>query len=114
MDKTFELIDKDDHVRSQEWVEFESQLRTGPRGLITMMMQPMVGSLLTITARDIANRRISIVATKALLYKADNGEFPDTLDKLVPEYLPEIPTDPFDGKPIRYIDSDDKIIIYSI
>ena len=42
----------------------------------------------------------------------DHGELPDTLDDLVPEYLQEIPKDPYDGKPFRY--SKEKKIVYSV
>jgi hypothetical protein len=27
---------------------------------------------------------------------------PQSLDALVPGYLPDVPADPFDGKPLRY------------
>ena len=47
-----------------------------------------------------------------LAYKQKNGNTPKTLKKLVPEYLTEIPADPFDGKPIRY--NQEKNILYSV
>ncbi|MDR3583139.1 MAG: hypothetical protein P4L62_02155 [Candidatus Pacebacteria bacterium] len=58
----------------------------------------------------------SVKGTELLLalkvYKNDNGSLPDTLDKLVPNYISGVPLDPFDGKPIRY--SAEKKIIYSV
>ena len=45
-------------------------------------------------------------------FKQDKGKLPDSLAELVPEYIEEIPADPFDGKPIRY--SADKKRIYSV
>ena len=38
-----------------------------------------------------------------LLYEIRHGQLPETLDALVPEYLGEVPRDPFDGKPFRYL-----------
>lgn len=35
-------------------------------------------------------------------YEARTGELPSTLAELVPEYLAEVPVDPYDGKPVRY------------
>jgi hypothetical protein len=35
-------------------------------------------------------------------YQADNGKPAETLDELVPKYLPAIPLDPYDGEPFRY------------
>ncbi len=37
-----------------------------------------------------------------VLYHRDHGELPATLDTLVPDYLPAVPRDYFDGQPIRY------------
>lgn len=58
----------------------------------------------------------SISGTKLLMaikaYKIENGELPSNLEELIPEYISEIPKDPFDGSPIRY--SQGKKIIYSV
>ena len=35
-------------------------------------------------------------------YKARHGAYPEKLDALVPEFLAEVPRDPFDGEPLRY------------
>ncbi len=60
--------------------------------------------------------KISISATQLLIalkcYKIDNGDLPESLDELVPEYIDKIPIDDFDGKPLRY--SKQKKIIYSV
>jgi len=45
-------------------------------------------------------------------YQIDNGKLPNSLDELVPEYISEVPKDPFDGEPIRF--SSEKKIIYSV
>jgi hypothetical protein len=36
------------------------------------------------------------------IYKKKNGCLPDSLSVLVPDYIDEIPRDPYDGKPFRY------------
>jgi hypothetical protein len=36
------------------------------------------------------------------LHVAETGEAPASLDALVPTYLPRVPLDPWDGKPLRY------------
>lgn len=36
------------------------------------------------------------------LYRRDHGQYPDTLDALMPEYLDAIPGNPFDGKAFTY------------
>ena len=45
-------------------------------------------------------------------FARDMGRFPETLAELVPEYLSEVPRDPFDGAPFRY--SADKGLIWAV
>ena len=45
-------------------------------------------------------------------YKIDNGQLPNTLSELTPQYLTSVPLDPFDHQPIRY--SATKRILYSV
>ncbi len=47
-------------------------------------------------------------------YRLGNGRIPDGLAELVPEYLPELPQDPFDGNPIRYGKLENGYVVYSI
>ena len=48
--------------------------------------------------------RISVTAAflALLIYHREHGNLPPTLDALVPDYLPAVPRDYFDGQPIRY------------
>jgi hypothetical protein len=36
------------------------------------------------------------------------------LEELVPTYLPEVPVDPFDGKPLRFRQLESGFVIYSV
>ena len=51
---------------------------------------------------DLDLRILQIRAAIALYEKAHNAS-PDSLDALVPAFLPEVPMDPFSGKPLRYV-----------
>jgi len=46
------------------------------------------------------------------LYEIRHGRLPETLEALVPECLSEVPRDPFDGKPFRYLR--ERAVVYSI
>jgi hypothetical protein len=48
------------------------------------------------------------------LFKQKNGAYPDTLDKLAPEFLDTIPLDPFTGKTLIYRKADAGFILYSL
>ncbi|MGC9004785.1 MAG: hypothetical protein ACP5KZ_08810 [bacterium] len=60
--------------------------------------------------------KFSLGATDILLalkaYKEAKGDLPESLSSLVPAYLSRVPTDPFDGEPLRY--SREKRIIYCV
>lgn len=49
-----------------------------------------------------ALQRLAQVAIALRLYRQEKGRYPETLRELVPRYLPSVPLDPFDGKPLRY------------
>jgi tetratricopeptide (TPR) repeat protein len=43
------------------------------------------------------------------LYELKHGQLPDDLNALVPEYLKDLPMDPYDGKTFRYSKADKKL-----
>lgn len=49
-----------------------------------------------------ALQRIDFVVVALRLYRYERGHYPDNLHALVPKYLPSVPLDPYDGKPLRY------------
>jgi len=46
------------------------------------------------------------------LYEARQGQRPEQLEALVPEFLPRVPRDPFDGRPFRYVR--ERALVYSV
>jgi len=47
-------------------------------------------------------------------YRLARGALPETLRDLVPTYIPDVPGDPFDGKPLRYKHLERGYVIYSV
>ena len=47
-------------------------------------------------------------------FQIDRGRLPAALDELVPEYLPAVPIDPYDGRPLRYLAGADDFQLYSV
>lgn len=47
-------------------------------------------------------------------YRLAKGELPERLRELVPEYLEEVPIDPFDGKTIKYRRMEPGYVLYSV
>jgi hypothetical protein len=47
-------------------------------------------------------------------YRLDHRSSPARLNDLVPAYLDAVPTDPFDGHPLRLSIRNDRCVIYSV
>jgi hypothetical protein len=48
------------------------------------------------------------------LYHRRHGDWPDSLAALVPDFLPEVPRDRYDGGPIKYRLVDEQPVLYSV
>ncbi|HUW60136.1 MAG TPA: hypothetical protein VMZ06_03940 [Candidatus Bathyarchaeia archaeon] len=46
-------------------------------------------------------------------YKREHGQYPDRLEALAPDYVPQVPMDAFSGKPFIYKKSADSYALYS-
>jgi len=46
-------------------------------------------------------------------YRKEKGHYPESLDALVPGYMPELPIDPWTGKPMLYKVTDDGYLLYA-
>ena len=44
----------------------------------------------------------------------NTGRLPSSIEELVPDYLQAVPSDPFNGEPMRFVVTDDGIVIYSV
>jgi hypothetical protein len=63
--------------------------------------------------RDEAEVIILKTAVAIKAYIVEKDRLPDTLSELVPDYLARVPVDPWSQKPLKYIKTDKKIIVYS-
>jgi hypothetical protein len=61
-----------------------------------------------------AELRCAAAALAAERYRLARGGWPKSLDDLVSDYLPAVPADPFDGKPLRLGHLPDGLVVYSI
>ena len=81
---------------------------------IFRVMLPSFARAMTAHTRGVAQRCMAQVAVAAERYRLATGGLPDALEELVPEYLPSVPIDPFDGNPIRYRKTETGYVVYSI
>ncbi len=97
---------KCDKMRSEGWPE-------GRHFPAAATLSAVTTGALSLCRSD-AHLRSTLVALAAERYRLAEGKWPDSLDALVPTYLPKVPADPYDGKPLRLRKLDDGLVIYSI
>ncbi len=70
---------------------------------------------MVVASGEFTARRVALDVAIALeRYRMDHGEYPGELEALVPAYLDEVPADPFDGEPMRYLLTGDAAVVYSV
>jgi len=99
---------------AKEWRELAKPESIRRRGLMATMLMPAIGQCATVVTRADARHAVACAAVAAARYRAEKGRLPETLDALVPEYLPAVPRGPFDGKPLRMVARDGRLVFYSI
>ena len=71
-------------------------------------------SLIIRSAKRDARLGAAELAAGIYIYKIENGNYPESLDKLVPGIVKELPPDPFTGESFTYRPEGNGFIIYSL
>jgi hypothetical protein len=82
--------------------------------VLARLLLPSLSKLASKAARSDAKIRDTQTALAVERYRLANGKLPGQLSDLVPTFLPAIPTDPFDGKPLRYKTLTKGYVVYSV
>jgi hypothetical protein len=72
---------------------------------------PLYDSNFTMLISEVELARTGIAVER---YRNARGALPEKLSDLVPAWLPAVPLDPWDGKPLRYRKRDKGYVIYSV
>jgi hypothetical protein len=96
--------------------EYMSTIAEGRRHhyILSSMTLPDAGWNLVREAECCARLRLARTALAIEQFRLAHGKMPEKLDDLVPEFLPSVPTDPFDGAPIRYRRLPSGYVVYSV
>jgi hypothetical protein len=62
----------------------------------------------------LAELRCAVAMLAVERYRLAHGNWPKSLNDLVPRFLREVPADPFDGKPLRFRRLPDGVVIYTV
>jgi hypothetical protein len=82
--------------------------------MMTARLAPSVKLSLQTAAEIDAGDACARAAVAMTRYRLEHGNYPQRLDELVPKFIDTVPTDPFDGHPLRLAIKDNRWIIYSV
>jgi len=91
-----------ERAEPRTWMRILGILGGNANGDLLVGLVPDLGSVLEHYDSAIFVRRATALAIALLRYRLREGSLPLTLDPLVPDFLAELPSDPFTGGPIRY------------
>ncbi|MFC1580160.1 ankyrin repeat domain-containing protein [Thermodesulfobacteriota bacterium] len=99
----------------QEQKKWEKTMKEKPGGLLSAIAGfPQMSSFAIRPHIAEAQSGLMHLALAVTAYYANNGYYPNRPEDLTPDYIREIPIDPFDGKPLKIRASDKGLILYSI
>jgi len=81
---------------------------------ISKLLLPPFSSAIIKEATGLAEVKAAQTALAVERFRQANGKLPEKLSELVPQFLPAVPDDPFDGQPLRYHRLDKGYVVYSI
>jgi hypothetical protein len=98
------------------WDDFEAPLSggRGMQGMLNRLLLPTLRCGYEAGAQADAWYQALRLGLAAERYRLRNGRLPARLDELTPDFIPVIPSDPFDGKPMKMKRVDRGLIVYSI
>jgi hypothetical protein len=92
-----------DHLEALPWYAVVSK----------MVIPDMEGAFMKVATFD-ALVRTARAGLACRVFKGRTGQYPESLEALVPELLTEVPIDPFTGKPLVYKREGTGFIVYSL
>lgn len=93
---------------------YEDSVIRRHRYRLMLMLVPALSAARNTADRCEDNAQAAQVGIALELYHRANGNYPDTLDAMVPEYLDAVPNDPIAGGPLRYRVGDAGPVLYSV
>jgi len=99
-----DAVNQPDPARRESMLaEFDAQIESlGARYTLLRLTMPAISQVAT-NSFEIRAQMVGLgVLLDMAAYRLDEGEWPESLDVLVPEYLDEVPVDPRTGDPLEY------------
>ena len=82
--------------------------------ILADLLRPAMSRSITSFERALAMAAMARQAIALKQYKAAHGEYPPDLHALTPEFMKDLPLDPFSGKPFQYRREGEGVVLYSL
>jgi len=113
MDRVQSLAAYPYHESRARWAAFESENRQ-PTGILTGLLLPALTRTAENAARAEARSRLADLAVAAERHRLKHGRYPGKLDELASDPAALAISDPFDGQPLRMVQADGGVVLYSV
>jgi len=122
-EEQFELYLRDTLSNYQAFVEYfarpyyevqsmDMNALIGDNPLSQVEFPSLIGLHARVT-RTAADLRGTMIMAGVELYRTESGRYPTSLEHLVPDYLAELPEDPFSGRPFVYNPTESGYLLYT-
>lgn len=85
-----------------------------PTQVVIQRIMPSLSRSVVLQLRITAHLQCTLLGLAAERFRLQEDRLPESLDELVPDFIDSVPTDPFDGQPMRLAVTEKGIVIYSI
>jgi len=100
-------------TRDTDEIEFSRQY-VKDWNILAWMLMPTFTTAQLRYIKCICDHEALRVNVALRLYRAEHGEYPAALAAVVPDYLEELPPDPFSGEPFRYRREGEGWLLWSV
>jgi hypothetical protein len=83
-------------------------------GNLLGLLAPAINQTVNAESRAHARFQVTRIGFALAAFQRERGEYPETLDALVPNILPELPKDPYTLAPFVYERTDTGYLLYSV
>lgn len=84
------------------------------RFFVLQALWPSFARMIAAEREIVQSRDVALTSIGLAAYRVSGGAWPRTLEELVPSFMPSVPIDGFDGKPLKYRVTADGPLLYSI
>lgn len=98
----------------EDFKENETRRINESKNFIATLITPATASARKSYERSEGLRHGALIGIALELYRRDAGKWPESLDALVPRWIPELPVDPINGGPLGYRIVEGKPVVYSL